>query len=367
MPAICEIDETIRPFASVASQWFVAVVMRIVNEVELRGAIALFAKVCRVAGSHDMLQQVREGCRRGGLTNAVAEHDNALLFEWLISAVSYQGVSDAAATTYMNQHGRLTANDIADTFLSPPSCPKLRGFWAFERCGFHKGSATCSEPEHMPSCPLPAHDMRNGRLNQTAYSLHLFLRDLVGGDLVSWIDVRLKAAASDGYSPMVRRAAMRASLLQPLGQVYGVSNKVLSMALADLLLGADPHRPLWVEAGGSMIAIDSLVHNWLHRSGILSGLGCDHPYGARCYGVRGCAEVIEVISASLDARQFNPEFPIDFPRFVQKAIWRFCAQAGLDQCNGNRVDDRYPCAREDCELGEVCGREPLKQWRGETT
>ena len=41
--------------------------------------------------------------------------------------------------------------------------------------------------------PLPRHDLRNGRLNQTAYSLFLFMRDLTGGDIVGWIDERLKA------------------------------------------------------------------------------------------------------------------------------------------------------------------------------
>jgi len=41
---------------------------------------------------------------------------------------------------------------------------------------------------------LPKHNLRNGRLNQTAYSLFLFIRDIADGDLVGWIDGQLQAA-----------------------------------------------------------------------------------------------------------------------------------------------------------------------------
>jgi hypothetical protein len=55
-----------------------------------------------------------------------------------------------------------------------------------------------------------------------------------------------------------------------LGIIYGVSNKVLAMALAELLLGGDAKRPAWVEAGTVMIAIDTLVHNFLRHPVSLS-------------------------------------------------------------------------------------------------
>ena len=208
---------------------------------------------------------------------------------------------------------------------------------------------------------MPSHDLRNGGLNQTAYSLHLFMRDVAGEDLVAWIDRQLEtASAAVGPGPG-RRAALRQSLLAPMGQIYKVSNKVLSMALASLLLGVDPDRALWVETGASMIAIDTLVHNWLHRTGILADLGCEHPYGPRWCGPDGCAGIIEVMSARIDARRFNPDYPAGFPRFVQKAIWWFCAQAGLDECNGNRLDDSAACSRDDCPIGAVCARQPLRR------
>jgi hypothetical protein len=152
----------------------------------------------------------------------------------------------------------------------------------------------------------------------------------------------------------------RLFLVEPLGHIYGVSNKVLAMALSDLLLAGDAKRPTWIEAGAVMIAVDTLVHNFLHRTGILRDMRADHPYGPRCYAPGGCAEIIERIAGHIDARRFNPAFPASFPRFVQHAIWRFCAEAGLNRCNGRRIDDRAPCEQTDCPVFEGCGRVQLK-------
>ena len=149
-------------------------------------------------------------------------------------------------------------------------------------------------------------------------------------------------------------------MLEPLGNIYGVSNKVLAMALSELLLAGDAKRPLWIEAGTVMIAIDTLVHNFLHRTGILRGFGADHPYGARCYAPDGCAAILERIAGQIDARRFNPAFPANFPRFVQHAIWRFCAEAGLNRCNGRRIDDRAPCQQTGCPIFAGCARVALK-------
>jgi hypothetical protein len=48
-----------------------------------------------------------------------------------------------------------------------------------------------------------------------------------------------------------------------------------------------------------------------------------------------------------------------FPRFVQHAIWRFCAADGLNVCNGNRVDDRKSCENSYCQLFSKCSRKTL--------
>jgi hypothetical protein len=210
------------------------------------------------------------------------------------------------------------------------SCPKLKSYWHFQGCHYTKLRRTCAEPNHISRCPLPTHDLRNGRLNQTAYALYLFIRDIADGDLVGWIDQQLHAANSPAGPGRVAR--MRDVVIAPLREIHGVSDKVLTMALSSLLLGAPKRMWLWHEVGASMVAIDTLVHNFLHRTGILHWLGGAHAYGSACYRPGGCAEIIETVADRIDARAFNPDFPMVFPRFVQHAIWRYCAQSGLDVC-----------------------------------
>jgi hypothetical protein len=213
---------------------------------------------------------------------------------------------------------------IASDLRRAPSCPKLESYWHFHGCRYNKSRYTCAEPDHLPGCPLPKHWLRNGRLNQTAYALHLFIRDVAGGDLVGWIDRRLNTAAR--HPGPDRLARMRTAVLGPLKEVYGVSDKILMMALSVLFLGAPGRRRRWLEVGGSMIAVDTLVHNFLHRTGILHRFRADHPYGVACYRPGGCADIIETVARQIDARQFNRQFPRTFPRFVQHAIWRYCSQ-----------------------------------------
>ena len=153
---------------------------------------------------------------------------------------------------------------------------------------------------------------------------------------------------------------MRGSLIEPLREVYGVSDKVLTMALSCILLGAPTNKGLWIEVGGSMIAIDTLVHNFLHRTGILARFNATHLYGLACYRPGGCADIIQAVAERIDARQFNPSFPRVFPRFVQHAIWRYCSQSGLDVCNGNRIDDSCRCENKDCRVRLMCDRVSLR-------
>jgi hypothetical protein len=328
------------------------------TRLDLGHSVLLVHRLCEIAGALSLIEDSRVALARHGVITAVQHHDTPVVFGWLIEALSYQGVSDSIAYSYMEQHGRVRWHDIADALAHKPSCSKLGCYWAFEGCGYRKGSGACAYPEHQPGCPLPQHDLRNGRLNQTAYSLFLFLRDLADNDIVGWIDARLAAVGPPPGSE--RPAQLRRALLEPLGYVYGVSNKVLAMALSELLLAGDAKRPAWIEAGTVMIAIDTLVHNFLHRTGILRDFCADHPYGARCYAPDGCAAIIERIAGKIDASRFNPAFPANFPRFVQHAIWRFCAEAGLNRCNGRRIADRAPCQQTGCPVFASCGRVALK-------
>ena len=320
-------------------------------------AVKIVHATCCLAGSASYLDDLRAELRGRGVIRAVRDHDTPALFDWLIETLSLQGISDAVAIGYIAEHGSVRWADIAEALAGSPTCPKLGGYWRFYDCRYHKGSHTCSEPSHIEGCPLPRHPLRNGRLNQMAYSLFLFMRDVADNDVVGWIDSQL--ATANSQSPD-RLGALREALIGPLRNVYGVADKVLTMALSCLLLGAGKERPLWVEAGATFVAVDTLVHNFLHRTGILRRLCADHPYGEVCYRPGGCAGILGLLAASIDARQFNPAFPATFPRFVQNAIWRYCAGNGLDVCNGNRVDDDSRCDNGHCQLFRRCDRVALR-------
>ena len=315
-------------------------------------------RVCQLAGPASFIADLRAELRRKGVLAAVQAHDNAALFDWLMVALSFQGIADRIAAGYIAEHGNVAWRQIESSLAESPSCPKLTGHWTFYGCSYHKGSGTCAEPEHVEACPLPRHNLRNGHLNQTAYSLFLFIRDVMGGDLVAWIDAQLAHPGHDSSAPSL--AVMRNALIEPLRHVHGVSDKVLAVALSTLLIGAGKLKPRWLEVGTSFVAVDTLVHNFLHRTGILRRFEADHAYGLGCYRARGCAQLIEAIAAEIDATAFNPRFPSFFPRFVQSAIWHYCAENGFDVCNGNRVDDREACNNVYCRLHGRCDRLALQ-------
>jgi hypothetical protein len=317
----------------------------------MKHARALVRRVCSIAGQVTCIDDLRYEAIEAGLVAAVEAHDTPLIFVWLMRILSFQGISDAVADGYINRHGNVTWADIEASLGTNPGCDKLQGYWAFTDCRYHKGFQICAAPSHFGDCPLPRHPLRNGRLNQTAYSLFLFIRDIAGGDIVGWIDRQLADQPSSS-----NLAAARGALVDPLRHVYGISDKVIAMALATLLMGAGATRPGWFGVGASFIVVDTLVHNFLHRTGILDRLGADHPYGPACYRSGGCADVVIDVATTIDARRFNPAFPKVFPRFVQHAIWRYCAQSCLDICNGNQIDDRGRCMNMWCQLYSRCDR-----------
>ena len=236
------------------------------SDLALDHAVVLLDTVCCLAGDEQLIgnQSDPEITR---LRRAIEHHDTPYLFDQLMEAFSFQGISDHAAYTYMEQHGRLTWRDLEQATARTLNCSKLRSYWALNGCGYRKEAQTCAMPKILPVCPLPRHDLRNGRLNQTGYSLFLFIRDVADGDLVGWIDQQLHQA-SEG-SVRGRAVRLRNALVEPLCNIFGVKSKVVSMSLAYVLTSAPPNKTLWLEAGASMIAIDTLVHNFLHRTGIL--------------------------------------------------------------------------------------------------
>jgi hypothetical protein len=317
--------------------------------------VDMISGICRLAGVTSFVDDVRSEMRGEGIVKAVRDHETSKIFDWLVSQLSFQGISDDVALGYIEDHGNAGWADIKHDLQEPLSCPKLKGYWAFEGCRYQKGSS--SEPDHIGQCPLPRHNLRNGRLNQIAYSLFLFIRDAAGGDLVAWIDDQVDNVSVDRPD---RLAAMREAIVGPLRNVFGLSDKMVGMTMSTLLIGTRSRRTRWFEVGASFVVIDTLVHNLLHRTGILQRLRSEHLYGPACYQPDGCADIVRRIATNIDATAFNPGFPAEFPRFVQSAVWRYAAQNGLDVCNGNRINDNARCDYRYCRVRTICDRVPLR-------
>src|SRR5215212_8817866 len=153
----------------------------------------ILASLCRLAAQPSYFTGLHRRLDKRRIVAAVQTYDTPALFGWLVEILSLQGISDAAAFTFMDQHGRASWEDVARRLQNQPSCPKLTSHWHFHRCAFTRSRGTCAEPAHYPACPLPTLPLRNGALNRMADGLFLFIRDVCDGDLVGWVDQQLAA------------------------------------------------------------------------------------------------------------------------------------------------------------------------------
>ena len=62
-------------------------------------------RVCCLAGSANLIDKIRADLDAEGVRTAMRKRDTAAVFDWLIAALSYQGISDQIAYDYMEQHG----------------------------------------------------------------------------------------------------------------------------------------------------------------------------------------------------------------------------------------------------------------------
>ena len=292
-----------------------------------------------------------------GIQAAVAARDSAVLFDWIVALLARQGISNHAAITYAERNGSPTFAAIA-TRMAEARCPRLRSHWHYVDCGYRRSTGTCSTPHHRLLCPVTTIPARKGTLAEAAIAFWLFVRDVAGGDLVGWIAAR-PPAADPGAAHPHRATVMRSVLIDPLVHLPGIGPKVSSMILAELLLAGDPQRERWVTTGASFIAIDSLVHGFLHRTGILRRLEVDHAYGPACHAPGGCADVVAALAERIDAQALDPAHTQTFPRRLQHAIWQFCAEGGHHICNGTRINDTAPCAQGFCPAFQDCDRVAL--------
>jgi len=126
-------------------------------------AVRLVHRVCCLAGSADLLDDVRNEDGGSRITASIRRGDTPALFDWLVVALSYQGISDQVAEAYIEQYGSATWAGIERNVGQGVTCPKLKSYWHFHGCRYDKGSGTCAEPDHIEACPLPTHYLRNGR------------------------------------------------------------------------------------------------------------------------------------------------------------------------------------------------------------
>jgi hypothetical protein len=236
---------------------------------------------------------------------------------------------------YAKQKHQPTFNRIKRA-VKAARCQKLATFETFTGCGYRKNNK-CNEPAYLATCPLPTFDMKRGALNHMAFSLYFFLRDVAGRDFYTFTKQHFGA----GQLPPPAINELLESFIGKVSTIANVGPKLAHMALSCLFLTAYPGWDYRV-VGEQMIAVDSLVHTFLHRTGILDRYQFDHPYGPRCHSQTGCLGVIHDFLSRIDCREFNPTLPADFPRFIQYHIWAYCGQAGENICNLNRCKPGKP-------------------------
>ena len=154
------------------------------------------------------------------------------VFDWLLATFSYQGISDRVAREYMDKHGTASWSEIEAALRVAPTCGKLRSYWHHEGCRYDRGSFTCSEPAHIDGCPVPRPRLRNGRLNQTAYSLFLFVWDIANAPTSERSSVSSpRCGASSGLSIARRRSQgpSRCCAISPVTPIASPSRTAASL------------------------------------------------------------------------------------------------------------------------------------------
>ena len=287
-----------------------------------------------------------------------------LLYECLMGALSYQGIGDMVVNSYRAEHGDVSYFQIARRLKKARReshgklCARLRSFESFTSCGYKKTQPICNNPRMLNRCPLPSHDLLKGVLNIKAYSFFFYIRDICQGDLLTHFDQIIGKHVKTSNPDPTAVIGARDDLITDFKQIFGVGDKLSSMTLSAFLL-ANQNNKAYVKVGQSMIAVDTLVHNFLHRTGILKFYDCQHNYGPGCS--IDCVSIIDSLTKKIDARQFNKAHPKYFPRFVQFSIWHFCSVIQENICNGVNINDGKPCNQEDCPVYQLCDHITLKK------
>ena len=326
-------------------------------------SIELISRICQLS-KHFLTQEEfnSEDIREILQSDKPGKFKTKLLFKELMKALSLQGIGDEIVNSYRRAHGDITYFQISNRLNKQRKrhrlfCSRLRSFKRFKGCGYRKGKFTCNNPTMLMRCPVRRHDLLKGVLNVKAYAFFFYIRDICQGDLISHFNRIIKKYIETSNPDPSAIIDARNDLVADFKQIFGVGDKLANMTLSFLLL-ADQDNKSYARVGQTMIAIDSLVHNFLHRTGILKFYDCQHNYGPGCS--KNCVPVIDSLSKMIDARQFNEAHPEYFPRFIQFSIWRFCTISGENICNGININDAKPCKQKNCPVYLLCDHVILK-------
>ncbi len=94
------------------------------NGPALEHAVKMIHHVCCIAGSANLVEEIRAD----EICGAIDRRDTGAIYNWLVSGLSFQGVSDEVAINYMDRHGRPTWRGIKAKRRRGPTCPKLTSY-----------------------------------------------------------------------------------------------------------------------------------------------------------------------------------------------------------------------------------------------
>ena len=84
--------------------------------------LSLLLTISRLAAEPSYFTGLHKRLADRGIVAAVRAHDTPALFSWLVEILSLQGISDAAAFTFMDQHGRASGTTwLAVCRTNPPA------------------------------------------------------------------------------------------------------------------------------------------------------------------------------------------------------------------------------------------------------
>jgi hypothetical protein len=96
--------------------------------------VELVRRVSGLAGPMTFIDDIRQGVIHTGISGAIALRDTPMIFDWLLTAFSFQGVSDQAARTYIERNGTASWAAMQGDLLETPACHRLASHGDYRGC-----------------------------------------------------------------------------------------------------------------------------------------------------------------------------------------------------------------------------------------